>query len=99
VSSAGAGTSTNTATTTTSGSGSMRVPLVVLVAGRFDLRLNMYQRYSQNVLQELRDSGPWQQVCKRDGDRQPIHWSLTAEVRACVSAWRVCARVVLALPG
>ncbi|WIA21686.1 hypothetical protein OEZ85_000855 [Tetradesmus obliquus] len=55
------------------------IPVMVLVAGRFDLTLNMVQRYGPDVLQQLRDSGPWQQVAKRDGDKAAIHWQLTAE--------------------
>ncbi|KAF6263728.1 Alpha/Beta hydrolase protein [Scenedesmus sp. NREL 46B-D3] len=55
------------------------IPMVVLVAGRYDLTLNMTQRYGPDVLQQLQRSGPRQQVTKRDGDRHPIHWQLTAE--------------------
>eukprot|EP00878_Enallax_costatus_P013163 GHUV01013760.1.p1 GENE.GHUV01013760.1~~GHUV01013760.1.p1 ORF type:complete len:293 (+),score=28.40 GHUV01013760.1:101-979(+) len=55
------------------------IPMVVLLAGRYDLKLNMTQRYGPDVLQQLQQSGPWKQVSKRDGDKFEIHWTLTAE--------------------
>lgn len=79
-----------TATTTAGATSSSRsrgssswshiIPLVVLVAGRFDLTVNMHQRYGADVVQQLRDSGPWEQRCKRDGDGHQIDWTLSAEV-------------------
>lgn len=57
------------------------IPLVVLVAGRFDLTLNMHQRYGQNVLQQLQESGPCKQKTRRDKDGQEIHWELDAQVQ------------------
>lgn len=65
------------------------VPLLLLVAGRLDLRINMVQRFGADVLQRLRESGPWLQETRRDGDGARITWQLTAQVsmvHVCVHA-------------
>jgi hypothetical protein len=84
-----------TADPSSSSSGSSHhVPLVVLVAGRYDLTLNMHQRYGHDVVKQLQESGPQKQVTKRDKDRHEIEWELDAQVRGHLliadSAGRTC---------